>query len=87
MPRWFALDAPPSQPRLAGRGALVGRMSLVETAIDTVYDYGMVTALPGVVVGLLLALCPRVAGVGAVLGSLTVLANYALGTPARAEPS
>jgi DNA-binding NarL/FixJ family response regulator len=58
-----------------------GAMSLVETAIDTVYDYGMVTALPGVAVGLLLALCPREPAAAAVLGSLTVLANYALGTP------
>jgi signal transduction histidine kinase len=81
MPRWFA-----STPRRRSLvwpavGLVFGGMSLVETAIDTVYDYGMVTALPGVVVGLLLALCPRWPASAAVLGSLTVLANYGLGTP------
>jgi signal transduction histidine kinase len=81
VPRWFF-----STPRRRGLvwpavGVVFGGMSLVETAIDTVYDYGMVTALPGVAVGLLLALCPRWPASAAVLGSLSVLANYALGTP------
>jgi signal transduction histidine kinase len=81
MPRWFA--STPHRRRLVwpAVGVVFGGMSLVETAIDTVYDYGMVTALPGVAVGLLLALCPRWPASAAVLGSLTVLANYALGTP------
>src|SRR5688500_7065419 len=58
MPRWSA-----STPR--GRslvwpavGLVFGGMSVVETAIDTVYDYGMVTALPDVAVGVLLSICP-----------------------------
>ncbi len=80
MPRWFA-----STPRRSlvwpAVGLLFGGMSLVETAIDTVFDYAMVTALPGVAVGVLLALCPRWPASAAVLGSLSVLANYALGTP------
>jgi signal transduction histidine kinase len=62
-------------------GVVFGGMSLVETAIDTVFDYGMVTALPGVAVGLLLAVCPRWPASAALAGSLTVLGNYALGTP------
>jgi signal transduction histidine kinase len=62
-------------------GLVFGGMSLVETAIDTVFRYGMVTALPGVVVGLLLAVCPRWPAAAALTGSLTVLGNYALGTP------
>jgi signal transduction histidine kinase len=64
-----------------GVGLVFGGMSLVETAIDTVFDYGMVTALPGVAVGLLLAVCPRWPASAALAGSLTVLGNYALGTP------
>lgn len=81
MPRWS-----PSTPHRRvlvwpAVGLVFGGMSVVETAIDTVYYYGMVTALPGVAVGVLLALCPRWPGSAAVLGSLTVLGNYALGTP------
>ena len=62
-------------------GLVFGGMSLVETAIDTFLRSGMVTALPGVAVGLLLAVCPRWPAQTAVIGSLTVLGNYALGTP------
>jgi signal transduction histidine kinase len=81
MPRWFT-----TTPRRRGLvwpavGLLFGGMSVVETAIDSVFRYGLVTALPGVVVGVLLALCPRWPAATAVLGSLTVLGNYALGTP------
>ena len=81
MPRWFASTSRRRSLDWPAVGLVFGGMSLVETAIDTVYDYGMVTALPGVAVGLLLALCPRWPASAAVLGSLTVLANYALGTP------
>ena len=81
MPRWFASTPHRRSLVWPAVGLVFGGMSLVETAIDTVYDYGMVTALPGVAVGLLLALCPRWPASAAVLGSLTVLANYALGTP------
>lgn len=62
-------------------GLVLGGMSVVETAIDTVFDYGLVTALPGVAVGVLLAVCPRWPAATAIAGSLTVLGNYALGTP------
>jgi signal transduction histidine kinase len=62
-------------------GLVFGGMAVVETAIDTFLPSGMVTALPGVAVGLLLAVCPRWPASSAVVGSLTVLGNYALGTP------
>ncbi|MGY1802861.1 sensor histidine kinase [Blastococcus sp. SYSU D00922] len=62
-------------------GLVFGGMAVVETAIDTFRPSGMVTSLPGVAVGLLLAVCPRWPAVTAVLGSLTVVGNYALGTP------
>ena len=58
MPRWLASTSRRSL-LWPAVGLVFGGMSLVETAIDTVYDYGMVTALPGVAVGVLLALCPR----------------------------
>ena len=72
MPRWFASTSRRRSLVWPAVGLVFGGMSVVETAIDTVFDYGMVTALPGVVVGLLLALCPRWPASAAVLGSLTV---------------
>jgi signal transduction histidine kinase len=80
MPRWSSL---PGRSRLvwSAVGLVFGGMSIVETAIDTVFRYGMVTALPGVAVGVLLAICWRWPAATAVVGSLTVLGNYALGTP------
>jgi signal transduction histidine kinase len=81
MPRWS--DPSTRQARLVWPvvGLVFGGMSLVETAIDTVFRYGMVTALPGVAVGVLLAVCPRWPAAAALAGSLTVLGNYAFGTP------
>jgi signal transduction histidine kinase len=81
MPDWSLPSA-----RLAGLvwpavGLVFGGMAVVETAIDTFLPSGMATALPGVAVGLLLAVCPRWPASTAVVGSLTVLGNYALGTP------
>jgi signal transduction histidine kinase len=81
MPRWSAPFPGRSSLIWPAVGLVSGGMSLVETATDTVFDYGMVTALPGVAVGVLLALCPRWPASTALLGSLTVLGNYALGTP------
>jgi signal transduction histidine kinase len=81
MPRWFASSPARRSLVWPAVGLLFGGMSVVETAIDTVFRYGMVTALPGVVVGLLLAVCPRWPAATALAGSLTVLGNYALGTP------
>jgi signal transduction histidine kinase len=81
MPRWSASLSGRSRLVWPAVGLLFGGMSVVETAIDTVFRYGMVTALPGVAVGLLLACCPRWPASAAVAGSLTVLGNYALGTP------
>ena len=81
MPRWSATSARTGRFVWPAVGVVFGGMSLVETAIDTVFRYGMVTALPGVAVGLLLAVCPRWPAATALAGSLTVLGNYALGTP------
>lgn len=81
MPRWATLL--PDRGRLiwAAVGLALGGMSVVETATDTVYDYGMATALPGVAVGVLLALSPRWPATAALLGAFSVLGNYALDTP------
>jgi signal transduction histidine kinase len=81
MPRWSA--SVPDRSRLvwAAVGLALGGMSVVETATDTVYDYGMATALPGVAVGVLLALSPRWPTVTALAGAFSVLGNYALDTP------
>ena len=81
MPRW-SLSAPDrSRVLWAAVGLALGGMSVVETATDTVYDYGMVTALPGVAVGVLLALSPRWPAATALAGAFSVLGNYALDTP------
>ena len=80
MPRWFA--STPRRRASSGRpwGSSFGGMALVETAIDTFYRSGMVTALPG---RRRSGCCwPSARGgpaSAAVLGSLTVLGNYALG--------
>ncbi len=81
MPRW-SLSAPDRSRILwVAVGLALGGMSVVETATDTVYDYGMVTALPGVAVGVLLALSPRWPAATALAGAFSVLGNSALDTP------
>ncbi|MGY1635594.1 sensor histidine kinase [Geodermatophilus sp. SYSU D00742] len=62
-------------------GVLAALLSVVETAIDEFYGFPLVTSLPGVAVGLLLGVCRRWPESTAVLGSLSVLGNAALGTP------
>jgi signal transduction histidine kinase len=81
MPRWTA--PVPDRTRLvwAAVGLALGGMSVVETATDTVYDYGMATALPGIAVGLLLAASPWWPAATALAGAFSVLGNYALDTP------
>lgn len=81
MPRWPVSSTGRSRLIWAAVGLVLGGMSVVETATDTVFDYGMATALPGVAVGVLLALSPRWPAVTALAGSLSVLGNYALDTP------
>jgi signal transduction histidine kinase len=81
MPRWSLPVAGRDHLIWAAVGLLLGGMSLVETATDTVFDFGAVTALPGIAVGVLLALCPRWPAATAVAGALSVLGNYALDTP------
>lgn len=79
MPRW---DPRPARDLVwPAVGLFLAGMSVLETAIESVYRYGMQTALPGVVVGLLLVLCRRAPAATALLGSATVLGNFALGTP------
>ncbi|MEU2349738.1 histidine kinase [Modestobacter sp. NPDC049651] len=80
MPRWSA-------PQLARRlswpavGALLGTMSLLEWVIEGVSRYQAAIALPGAVIGLLLAACPRWPAATALVGSLTVLGNLLAGAP------
>ena len=81
MPRWPASSARLGRHVWPVVGLVSGGMSLVETAVDTFFAYGMGTALPGVLVGVLLAVCPRWPASAALAGSLTVLGNFALGTP------
>ncbi len=73
--------------RTAGRsvwvavGLLIGGMAVLESAIDDFFRQGLVLAVPGLAVGLLLAGCPRWPAAAALLGSATVLGNVALGAP------
>jgi signal transduction histidine kinase len=62
-------------------GLLAAAMTVVETLTDEYFGYPLVTALPGVAVGLLLIVCPRWPAVTALLGALTIVGNFALGTP------
>ena len=81
MPRWSLSVPDRSRVLWAAVGLALGGMSVVETATDTVYDYGMATALPGVAVGVLLALSPWWPAATALAGAFSVLGNYALDTP------
>ncbi|MGY1746097.1 sensor histidine kinase [Blastococcus sp. SYSU D00695] len=81
MPRWSAV--PPGLARLLwpAVGLLLATLSVVETAIERTFAYPLVTCLPGVAVGVVVAACARWPEAAAVAGALTVLGNYALGTP------
>src|SRR3712207_1247943 len=81
MPRWSLPVPDRSRVLWAAVGLALAGMSVVETATDTVYDYGLVTSLPGVAVGVLLALSPRWPTATALAGAFSVLGNYALDTP------
>jgi signal transduction histidine kinase len=81
MPRWSAATAGRHRLVWPAVGLLAAVLAVVETAIDETFDYSLWTALPGVAVGLLLAVCPRRPEAAAVLGAFSVLGNYALGTP------
>ncbi|MGY1634512.1 sensor histidine kinase [Geodermatophilus sp. SYSU D01186] len=80
MPRW---STAPSARRLVwpAVGLLLALLAVVETAIDETFSFPLVTALPGVAVGVLVAAGARWLEPAAVLGGLSVLGNYALGTP------
>jgi signal transduction histidine kinase len=81
MPRWFAATRGRRRLVWPAVGLLAAVLAVVETAIDETFDYPLWTALPGVAVGAVLAICPRWPEPAAVLGALSVLGNYALGTP------
>ncbi len=80
VPRW---SSSPSARRLVwpALGLLLALLSVVEVAIDEAFDFPLVTALPGVAVGALVAVCVPAPQLVAVLGALSVLGNHALGTP------
>ncbi len=80
VPRW---SASPSARRLVWPvlGAVLAVLSVVETVIEETFRYPLVTALPGVAVGAVIALGVRWPEAAAVAGALSVLGNYAFGTP------
>ncbi|WP_142460813.1 sensor histidine kinase [Geodermatophilus aquaeductus] len=80
MPRW---SSSPSLRRFLwpALGVLLGVLSVVEVAVDVVFAFPLVAALPGIAVGALVASCTSLPELAAVLGALSVLGNYALGTP------
>jgi signal transduction histidine kinase len=81
MPRWFA--STPARRSLVwpAVGLLAAAMTVVETLTDEYFGYQLVTSLPGVAVGVLLAICPRWPALTALAGAATILGNFALGTP------
>jgi signal transduction histidine kinase len=80
VPRW---SASPSARRLVWPvlGAVLAVLSVVETVIEETFRYPLATALPGVAVGAVIALGVRWPEAAAVAGALSVLGNYAFGTP------
>ncbi len=80
VPRW---SSSPSARRLVwpALGAVLATLSVVETAIDSAFRFPLVTALPGVAVGAVVALGLRWPEAAAVAGALSVLGNHVLGTP------
>ena len=79
MPRWSAYSA--ARHVWPAVGLLIGGMAALESAIDDFFRQGLVLAVPGLAVGLLLAGCPRWPAAAALLGSGTVLGNFALDAP------
>jgi signal transduction histidine kinase len=79
MPRWDVRSTGPHT--WVAVGLLIGGMAVLESAIDDFFRQGLVLALPGLAVGLLLVGCPRWPAAAALLGSGTVLGNFALGAP------
>ena len=81
MPRWFTSTAARRTLVWPALGLLAAVLTVVETLTDEYFGYPLVTALPGVAVGLLIGLCPRGPTAAALLGAATILGNFALGTP------
>ncbi len=80
VPRW---SSAPAARRLVwpALGLLLALLTVVENVTDEAFDFPLVTVLPGVAVGALVAVCARWPAATAVAGGLSVLGNYALGTP------
>jgi signal transduction histidine kinase len=81
MSRWFASTPARRALLWPAVGLLAAAMTVVETLTDEYFGFPLVTALPGVAVGVLLAVCPRWPAVSALAGAATILGNFALGTP------
>ncbi|GAA4742559.1 hypothetical protein GCM10023328_24920 [Modestobacter marinus] len=79
MPRWDVRSA--GRWVWPGVGLLIGGMAVLESALDDFLGQGMALAVPGVAVGLLLVCCPRWPAAAALLGSASVLGNFALDSP------
>ncbi|WP_051515613.1 sensor histidine kinase [Candidatus Blastococcus massiliensis] len=81
MPLWTA--STPARRRLLwpAVGLAIAALSVVENLTDEFYGYPLVTVVPALVVGLLLAVCPRWPEAAAVAGSLAILGNFAMDTP------
>ncbi|MGY1740377.1 MULTISPECIES: sensor histidine kinase [unclassified Blastococcus] len=81
MPRWSATHPGLARLLWPGVGLLLAVLSVVETAIDETFSFPLVTCLPGVAVGAVVAVCASWPATAAVVGALCVLGNYGLGTP------
>jgi signal transduction histidine kinase len=80
MPRW---SGSPATRRLlwSAVGALLAVLSLVEWLIEGFDGHQAALAAPGVLVGVLLAVCPRWPTATPLLGALSVFVNLAAGAP------
>lgn len=81
MPRWTA-SASDSARRLSwpGVGVLIGALSVAEWLLEGL-ENSLELAVPGVLVAVLLAVCPRWPATTAVLGASSVLVNLLGGAP------
>lgn len=80
MPSWPA-TTPARRLLWPAVGLLIAALSVVENLTDEFYGFPLVTTVPALVVGLLLAVCPRWPEAAAVGGALTILGNFAMDTP------
>jgi signal transduction histidine kinase len=79
--RLWPVPAPTSRLFWPAVGTLLGLMSLLEWSIEGTADYAPWVLVPGAVVGLALAGCPRWPEAAALVGVLSVLGNISAGAP------